>query len=131
MIKMICLIHRRADLTPQQFYQRWRKEHGALVTSFKDVLRIQRYVQSHRVPNASMEAFGAGRGWPAVTYDGVTEIWWNSAEDLAAAFATPQGMAASKILQADEAEFCDMTRVSVFTTEEKPVIEWAQGKAPA
>jgi hypothetical protein len=54
-------------------------------------------------------------------FDGITEIWWESAEDLITALATAEGQEANRILAEDEARFCDLPNCSVFFTEEHTV----------
>ena len=54
-------------------------------------------------------------------YDGLTELWWDSAEDLFQALNTPEFQAANLTLAQDESRFCDLPNCSVFFTEEHTV----------
>jgi hypothetical protein len=54
-------------------------------------------------------------------YDGITELWWDSIEDLVAASQTPEGQQANLTLAQDEARFCDLPNCSVFFTDEHTV----------
>jgi len=78
-------------------------------------------VQSHALGGPLDEALQASRG-TAAGYDGVAELWWRSAEDLAAATATPEGVDASRALLEDERRFIDMARSTLFVATEHEVI---------
>ena len=57
-------------------------------------------------------------------YDGITEVWWNSAEDLIAALQSPEGQQANLTLAEDEGRFCDLPNCSVFFTEEHTIFDY-------
>jgi hypothetical protein len=125
MLKAIGLIPRRHDFTPKQFYERWLKGHAPLVAKHSRDLRMLRYVQSHKVPSPILDQWASGREWAVPPeFDGITEVWWESEADMAAALASPEGGRASAILKADEAEFCDMSRVSVIMTTEHVIFDY-------
>ncbi len=90
------------------------RRHGA-------ALRIVRYVQSHALGGPLDAALQASRG-TAAGYDGVAELWWRSAEELAAATASAEGRAASLELLEDERRFIDMARSTLFVATEHEVI---------
>jgi len=56
-------------------------------------------------------------------FDGVAELWWDSAESLAAATATPEGRQAAAELLEDERRFIDVARSVILIAQERPVIE--------
>lgn len=86
-----------------------------------------RYVQSHKIPSAELEAFARSRG-SVEACDGLTEVWYESFESMKAAMASPEGQKASQRLQADELEFCDTARMSAFLTQEHVIFDYtAQG----
>ena len=122
MIKFVCLIPRRPDLTREQFFVRWRNEHATLVKRHAETLGIRRYVQSHRIESAALAGFKAMRDWPEAGFDGLTEIWLDSLEAFARSISTPEGRLANQALAADEAEFADQPRVIVFMSEEHEII---------
>jgi hypothetical protein len=64
----------------------------------------------------------ASRG-AAEPYDGITEVWWESPEDLAAGMTTPEGEAASLALLEDERNFIDLERSSLFMTVEHEIFD--------
>jgi len=77
-------------------------EHAALVTKHAATLRIRRYVQSVAIQSPLIVQMAAGREWPG-NADATAEIWWDSHDDMVAAFSSPQGQAAGAELAADEA----------------------------
>jgi heme-degrading monooxygenase HmoA len=54
--------------------------------------------------------------------DGVTELWWDSLEDLVAGFSGPAGEKAGRRLIEDEAKFIDFTTSRAFITQERQVV---------
>ena len=120
MIKFIYCVRRRPDLTPEGFRKYWIENHGPLVRSFAQTLKARRYVQSHTL-DTPLNTYAQQPRGTREPYDGITEIWWDSAEDLGAALSTPEGQEANRILSEDEARFCDLPKCSVFFTEEHTI----------
>ncbi|KAI9011829.1 hypothetical protein DFJ74DRAFT_684757 [Hyaloraphidium curvatum] len=131
MLKLVYVITRRPDLTPEQFYDYWLNTHGPLVRSQAKTLRLRKYIQSHLIVDSpANEALRSVRGMlPPV--DGITEVWWDSIEDFRAAYATPEGAIAAKILDEDESKFIDFKNSQVFFTEEHVIFDHTGGKLPA
>jgi uncharacterized protein (TIGR02118 family) len=122
MLKFVYCVRRRPELSPEAFRKYWLENHGPLVRKFAEALRAKKYVQSHTLDTPFNALAQQPRGCgPA--YDGITEVWWNSAEDLAAALSTPEGQQANQILAEDEARFCDLPRSTVFFTEEHTIFD--------
>lgn len=117
MIKFVYCVRRRPDLSMEAFRKYWLETHGPLVRSYATALKAKRYVQSHTLDSPLNAAAQVPRGTKPA-YDGVTEIWWESADDLAQALSTPEGQEVNRILAEDEARFCDLPNCSVFFTEE-------------
>jgi hypothetical protein len=84
-------------------------------------LRIQRYVQVHTAQHPLNQFLAGTRGSPE-PYDGVAELWWESAEDLAQASATPEGQRAAAELLQDERRFIDHGRSPLWIAEERPIV---------
>ena len=125
MIKMVVEVWRRPDLTREAFDHRWLVEHGALVKKHAKAMGFVRYIQSHKKESAAMDAFTKLRGWKPPP-DGITEVWWESLALMEAALNSPEGQAASKELQADEAQFCDVDRLSAFLSEEDVIFDYTK-----
>ncbi|MAE95830.1 MAG: hypothetical protein CL910_14330 [Deltaproteobacteria bacterium] len=122
MIKLVYCVRRRADVPAPEFHRYWLEEHGPLVRGFAEDMRAVRYVQSHTTLPEINEGFRTGRGL-AEPYDGITEVWWESADALAAGGATEAGREAARRLQEDEASFIDFSRSRVFLTEEHEIFD--------
>jgi uncharacterized protein (TIGR02118 family) len=122
MIKFVYCVRRRSGLSPEEFRTYWLERHGPLVRSLAKALRAKRYVQSHTFDTPLSQIAQQTRG-TADPYDGITEVWWDSAEELAAAMATPEGQEANRLLAEDEARFCDLPHSSVFFTTEHTIFQ--------
>jgi uncharacterized protein (TIGR02118 family) len=120
MIKFVYCVRRRPDLTPEAFRKYWLENHGPLVRSFATTLKAKRYVQSHTLDTPLNTAAQVPRATQPA-YDGITEIWWDRAEDLIQALSTPEGQEINRRLTEDEARFCDLSNCSVFFTEEHTI----------
>jgi uncharacterized protein (TIGR02118 family) len=123
MVKFVYCVRRRPELSPEQFRKYWLETHGPLVRQYARTLRARRYVQSHTLDTPLNDAARVPRG-AQEPYDGITEMWWNSQEDLLAALSTPEGQEINRILAEDEARFCDLSRCSVFFTEEHAIFDY-------
>ena len=120
MLKFVYLVRRRPGLSPEVFRKYWLENHGPLVRSLAQALRAKRYVQSHTLDTPLNHVVRNARGTQE-PYDGVTELWFDSMEDLLAAAQTPEGQQANMTLAQDEATFCDLPNCSVFFTEEHTI----------
>jgi len=121
MTKLVFCLRRLPHLSREQFQRYWYDQHGPLVRSFATALRIRRYVQTHTLDHPLNAGLRASRGGPE-EFDGVAELWWESPEDLAAAAATPEGLAAGAALLADEKTFIDLERSPLFVATERSVV---------
>jgi uncharacterized protein (TIGR02118 family) len=127
MIKLVYIVRKRDDVSAADFHTYWLEKHGPLVRSVAQTLRARKYVQSHTIApevGASIaQARGMGEG-----YDGITEVWWNSPDDLTASFGSAEGRAAGARLVEDESKFIDLKRSYIFLTEEHTIFDFAPGK---
>jgi len=121
MIKLSFCLRRLPSLSREQFQKYWFETHGPLVRKHAAALRIQRYVQTHTLLGDAADSLRATRGGPP-GYDGVAELWWRSAEDVAAATSTPAGMEAGRILLEDERKFIDLASSPLFWAREREII---------
>ena len=108
MIKLVYVITRRADLSAEAFHDYWLTRHGPLVAEQATALRLRKYIQSHLIDHPSNEGLRAVRGMMGPA-DGITEVWWDSVEDLHAAYASPEGKASGRILAEDEEKFSSIS----------------------
>jgi uncharacterized protein (TIGR02118 family) len=109
MIKSLSLLARKDGMTHEQFMTHWVHVHGPLALK---VPGLRRYVQSHirdRRRRPDIPDIG-------VEIDGIAETWYDDAEAMARAAASPE----MKALQADGALF--IGRIQSFITHEHVVI---------
>jgi len=121
-IRLVFLLRRQPHLALDEFHARWRDDHGPLVASHQTRLGIARYTQSHRLDDPLNDLMAAARGGTEPPYDGVAELWWESADALAAASGTAEGRRAGAELLADEAEFIDLPQSPLWLAYEYPQV---------
>jgi len=126
MIKLVFSLRRREDMTREEFQRYWREEHAPLVKRHAEALRIRRYVQTHAQATDLDAALSGSRGSEAGLYDGVAELWWDSLEDLLAAFTSQEGQLAGAELLEDERRFIDLPHSPIWLGEENIVIDGVQ-----
>jgi uncharacterized protein (TIGR02118 family) len=122
MLKFVYCVRRNPKMSAEAFRKYWLENHGPLVRSNAQALKAKRYVQSHTLDHPLNAAAQQPRGTKPA-YDGLTELWWDSADDLIAALSTPEGQKANLVLAEDEARFCDLPNCSVFFTEEHTIFD--------
>lgn len=105
MVKVILLLHRRPGMSQEQFRRYWREVHAPLLLRLPGLRRL--------VLNYALPA-GPGR---APACDGVGEDWFDSAEAMQAALASPEGQAVA----ADAPNFVDLSKVQMVVVEEDEV----------
>jgi uncharacterized protein (TIGR02118 family) len=121
-VKLVYCVRRLPHLSREEFQRYWRETHGPLVHSHAKTLRIRRYVQVHTLESAINDVLRESRG-TLEPYDGVAELWWDSAEDMAVANLTPEGRRAAQELLDDERRFADLGRSALWLAEEHVVVE--------
>ncbi|HPG27124.1 MAG: EthD domain-containing protein [Spirochaetaceae bacterium] len=110
MIKLVCFVVRRPDLSREAFHRHWREVHGPLIAGLPTMRRhLVRYEQNHRLD----EDYARGG-----EYDGSTIMWFESMAEYDAFAAEPDY--AGKIAP-DEAGFMDRSRTMFFFTEAEDV----------
>jgi uncharacterized protein (TIGR02118 family) len=122
MIKLVYVVKARDDIAPEEFRRYWLEEHGPLVASLAGDIRARKYTQSHTVVSPLNDALVASRGM-APFHDGITEVWFDSIDDLQTALTSPEGARAGAALAEDEAKFIDFSRSTIFITEEHDIFD--------
>jgi uncharacterized protein (TIGR02118 family) len=122
MLKLTFCLHRRADLSREEFQRYWRDTHGPLVRSHAKALGIVRYVQTHTGHDELGAALRSSRGGPEA-YDGVAELWWRDRAAFEAALTTPAAQEAGAALLEDEQRFIDLARSPLWIGEELEIIQ--------
>jgi len=121
-IKFVYCVRKQPELSDEEFRRYWLEEHGPLVRSHAKALKAKRYVQSHLLDTPLNDAARQPRGCKP-PYDGLTELWWDSAEELAAVLQSEAGQNINMELGQDEARFVDLANSSVFFTEEHVIFD--------
>jgi uncharacterized protein (TIGR02118 family) len=104
MAKLIFVLQRRADLTPEQFYAEWSsKRHIDIANRLPG---LTKWVQN-RVTSAPGEP----------VCDGIGELWFASDEALQIALNSPEMGAAIE----DAKQFLDMDRTGLLIVEERAI----------
>ncbi len=119
-LKIIYCLTRKAGLSREESQKYWLNTHAVLVNKAAGVTAIKRYVQSHTLDHPMGKALQDSRGMKDV-YDGIAEIWWDSAEAVQAALATTEGQNSMSQLLDDEKKFIDFDRSTIFLTEEHQI----------
>jgi len=117
MVKLVYCLRKREDIDSDSFYRYWLEEHGPLVKSVAEAIGASRYVQSHTILPELNEIMIKSRGLQP-SYDGVTEVWWETMNALEQGMSSPRGVEAQTKLIEDEKRFINFSRSRVFMTEE-------------
>lgn len=117
MVKLVFVLRRAPHLSRAEFQRYWREQHAPLVEQHREALGIRRYVQLHTLDTPANDALRATRGGPEA-YDGVAELWFDSAEMP----LTEEAVRAGAELLEDERRFIDLENSPLWLSEEKPVI---------
>ncbi len=120
MIKLTFALVRLPHLTREAFQAYWFDNHAPLVASFREVLRIRRYVQLHSAAPEVSADIRRSRGGPE-QFDGVAQLWWDGFDDLAASAGDPKAAEAGRRLLEDERTFIDLEKSPLWWGEEKVI----------
>jgi hypothetical protein len=104
MIKMMAAVCRRPGMTHAEYLAYVQHVHGAI--SNENPLTLRRYVQNHVFDAAFGSSAEAAHTMP-VSRDSVTELFWDSPQDMAATFAHEH---VRKRVGPDGANFGDVSR---------------------
>lgn len=105
MVKVIVLLPRRADMSPEAFGQHLRETHLPLVTRLPGLRRL---VVNWVLPDPN---------GPPPAYDAVAEDWFDDPAAMGAALASPEGQAVA----ADVPNYLDPSRFALLVVEEEDV----------
>ncbi|MBW2090870.1 MAG: EthD domain-containing protein [Deltaproteobacteria bacterium] len=123
MIKLVFCLRRLPHLSREEFQKYWLENHGPLVRKHAKAMRLKRYIQVHTTLDDTInDEMRTARGGPEA-YDGVAELWWESFEDLAAAYATPEAQKASEELLEDERRFIDLEQSPLWFAQEHVIVD--------
>ncbi len=105
MIKIMLLLHRRPDLSVEEFRRYWHTEHQALLMRLPGLRGL--------VLNDVLPGLDGAPG----PCDGIAEDWFDSPEAMQMAFASVEGQAVA----VDTPNFLDPTRLQILVVNEQGV----------
>ena len=112
MTKFTILLKRKPSMTHEEFVEYHKTKHAQLFASLPAVrVHVRRYVQQHALPVELP-------GLPPVKYDGITELWFDDAEGIAALFNDPDYLAR---IRPDEERFLDLHGCDFMVSRENAV----------
>ena len=106
MIKLLAVLHKRVDMSREEFVRYWREVHAPMASGMEGVRRY--------AINPTLEAFAMGEP----PFDGLAELWFDDAAAARAAFASPVGVATTQ----DVAKFAQPGRTQIVIAEEIAVV---------
>jgi uncharacterized protein (TIGR02118 family) len=103
MIKLIALLKRKPGMSKEEFEKRWLLEHTKLSSKIPGLRGYRINIAINHQPDGDdIEPI----------YDGTAELWWDSLEEMEAAFASQAGIIAGN----DADQFCEV-RIHIYTEE--------------
>lgn len=112
MVKFTILLRKNPALTHEEFVQYHQTQHAPLFMSVPAVQQfVRRYVQGHPLPLALP-------GLPAPAYDGTTELWFDTLDDIAQVFTDAEYL---RLIRPDEMKFLDLAACDILVLAENPV----------
>jgi uncharacterized protein (TIGR02118 family) len=106
MLKVVFLVHKKPELSAEDFRRHWRETQGALGATIPG---IRKYVQNH----TKIDPAGV-----APPFDGFAEMWF----DDKAAFEKAMGTAEAGAAIADLPNFLDTARMQSVVVEEIQIV---------
>ena len=107
MVRLTCLLRRKAGTTPQEFHDHWENVHATLIETLAAGSHVVRYEQHPR----PIESY-SGDNDPG--FDGVTLQWFDSMDEYNAHMAEPD----FAVMWADIESFLDVESLHFIVTEE-------------
>lgn len=119
MIKILCFLSRRPELSRDEFHAHWRDVHAPLFADTPELRRhLVRYEQNHRLDDDYRRDRSRGESKDGGR-DGVAVQWFESLEAFAAMQAEP---AYQEIVAPDEDRFIDRASIRWIVAGEEDVI---------
>ncbi len=113
MIKFTILLRRKPSMTQEEFVAYHREKHAPLFCALPAVQQsVRKYVQQHTLPIEMP-------GLPPAKYDGITELWFDDANDIGTLFNDPDYLAR---IRPDEERFLDLHGCDFIVSKEHVVL---------
>jgi uncharacterized protein (TIGR02118 family) len=114
-VKLIALLKRKPGISREEFAKRWLEEHTKISTRLPGLLEYRINIAGDRQQDGG-----------EAEYDGTAEMWWQSVDEMEAAFDSEIGRRAG----ADADEFCSI-RIHVYTEEHLIVTGTGESRGPS
>jgi len=112
MIKFTILLRKRPDMSHEAFVAYHKPQHAPLFMPLPEVRQyVRRYVRGHTLPLHLP-------GLPLPAYEGTTELWFDTVEDIGKVFEAPRYL---EIIRPDEAKLLDLAGCGFLVLAENPV----------
>ena len=111
MLKFMVVLYKKTGMREEEFHRFLREVHGPLALKIPG---LRRYVQNHVVADAKRNH----PGWSAIV-----ELYFDDREAMEAAWATPEGEAAT----ADVGKFANLSRTTWSVVEQEEYLEFEDG----
>ena len=112
MFKAVCLIRRKDGMSREAFVERYENGHAVLCRDL--IPHMVRYVRRYVVPGETVLYEGA----PALDFDVVTELWFESRATHDAAMAALAEPEKAQLLAEDEKQLFELSSIRRFVVEE-------------
>ena len=119
MVRLTCLLRRKAGMTPAAFHEHWRSVHGPLIAGSLSGAHVLRYEQHPR----PLEDY-SGDDDPG--FDGVTVQWFESMDSYRAHMGEPDFPS----IWQDIEHFLDTGRMHFIVTEHPHLVMGEPGPFP-
>jgi len=122
LVKLFFCLRHPTQLSEDQAQLYWRTNHGPLIRSVAQGMRMRRYLQVHRYEETLEQQLRASRGTTVAPYTGHAEAWFDRA-DLLTIAQTPEGKQAMALAVEDEAKFIDFSKSAMWIAKERVFID--------
>lgn len=122
LVKLFFCLRYPPRLSEEQAQLYWRTNHGPLIRSVAQGMRMRRYLQVHRYNEPLEQQLRASRGTIVEPYTGHAEAWFDRA-DLQMIAQTPEGRQAMNLAVEDESHFIDFPRSAMWIAKERVFID--------
>jgi uncharacterized protein (TIGR02118 family) len=119
LVRLTCLLRRKAGLTPAEFHAHWREVHAPLIVGSRSGSHVLRYEQHPRPLDDYSGDDDSG-------YDGVTVQWFASMDEYRAHMAEPDFGEIWKDIE----RFLDTDRLDFVVTEHPRLVMGEEGSFP-
>jgi len=121
-IKFVCCLKRKKNLSRKAFQEYWLQRHGPLFKKHAKTFGAIGYIQNHTMDTPLNKIMKDSRGYQE-EFDGIGEIYWPSEAAFIDAVKSPECQTLRSLFIEDEAIFTDLKSTSGFFTGEHALID--------